>query len=334
MTYIIAEAGVNHNGNINFALEMVDKASLAGCDAIKFQTFKAERLVTSKAQKAQYQINNTHEHETQYAMLKRLELKYEDHLRIIKHCKERNIEFLSTPFDEESADMLESLGMNTFKIPSGEITNKPLLEHISKKSKPIILSTGMATIGEVEEALDWIYEMGNKNVILLHCTTDYPTQMIDVNLRAMLTLKNTFNVKIGYSDHTKGYEIPIAAVSLGAEVIEKHFTLDRNMDGPDHNASLEPDELKLMVDAIRNVELAFGNGLKKPTSNEFIMREYIRKSIVLKTSIKKDEILREDMITLKRPGIGMQPKEIGTILGKISKRDMFEGDLLKSDDFY
>lgn len=332
-TFIIAEAGVNHNGNIELAKSLIDIACEAGCDAIKFQTFKADNLVIKSAQKAEYQIKNTGNNDSQYDMLKKLELSYENHKELIKYCNSKNILFLSTPFDEESVDMLYDLGMKLFKIPSGEITNKPFLKYIAKKQKTIILSTGMSTLGEVEEALKWIYEEGNYQVTLLHCTSNYPAEISDVNLKAMLTLKDAFKVKVGYSDHTLGTEVSIAAVALGAEVIEKHFTLDKNMEGPDHKASLEPLELKKLVQAIRNIEIALGDGVKKPSRQELSTREVVRKSIVTCRSIEKGETITHEMLALKRPGTGLEAKYLEMILNKKATRNLPSDYILQIGDF-
>ena len=331
-TFIIAEAGVNHNGDIEFAKKLIDVASEAGCDAVKFQTFNADNLVTKSAKKAQYQVENTGTDDSQYAMLKKLELSYNHHVQLIEHCKSKKVLFLSTPFDEKSADMLEELGVKLFKVPSGEITNKSYLKHIARKQKPIILSTGMSTLEEVREALEWIYEEGNRQVTLLHCTSNYPTDMKDVNLRAMLTLKESFNTKVGYSDHTLGIEVSTAAVALGAEVIEKHFTLDKEMEGPDHKASADPDEIKELVKAIRNLELALGDGTKKPSESEKDVATVARKSIVAKRDIKIGEIITNDMIDIKRPGNGIPPKNLGQVLGKKAVRNIPADRLIEYED--
>ncbi|KUO75973.1 MAG: N-acetylneuraminate synthase [Clostridia bacterium BRH_c25] len=333
-TFVIAEVGVNHNGSIETAKKLVDIALKAGCDAIKFQTFKAEKIVTRQAKKAEYQIRNTSDLESQYEMLKVLELSQECHLELIKYCKCNEITFLSTPFDEESSDFLESIGLKMFKIPSGEITNKPLIQHIAKKQKPIILSTGMSTLGEVEEALEWIYEEGNTQITLLHCTSNYPTIPEDVNLRAMITLKQAFNIKVGYSDHTLGIEIPLAAVALGATIIEKHITLSKEMEGPDHKASLEPYELIEMVSKIRNLEKALGDGLKRPTIKEYETRTLARKSIVAVRDISTSEVINIDMLTCKRPGSGLAPKYIDMIVGKIAKRSISADEQIDLTDVY
>src|SRR4030067_2674378 len=324
-TFIIAEAGVNHNGNMDTAIKLIDMAKKAGADAIKFQTFKSERLVTRSTPKAKYQKANTGSGESQLEMLKRLELTSDNFKRLFSYCRKKNIIFMSTPFDEKSADMLDRLGMGFFKIPSGEITNKPLIQHIAGKNKPVILSTGMSYLSEVEKAVRWIYEIWNKSgfnqqLTLLHCVSDYPAHAADINLYAMNTLKTAFGLSVGYSDHTLGIEVPIAAVAIGAKVIEKHFTLDKNMKGPDHKASLEPDELKAMVKAIRNVEKAMGDGIKRPTEKEDETRIIARRSLVAKRDLKKGDVINSGDIIIKRPGSGILPEFKETIRGmKASK---------------
>lgn len=285
--FIIAEAGVNHNGSIELAQKLIDVASESGADAVKFQTFKAEKLVSKNAQKAEYQKQTTDKTESQFDMIKKLELDLDAHKELISYCKTKNIMFLSTPFDHDSIELLNDLGLEIFKIPSGEITNLPYLRHIGKLSKKVILSTGMADIGEIEDALDILISSGTQkeNITVLHANTMYPTPMEDVNLKAMVTIGNTFDIPFGYSDHTLGIEVDIAAVAMGACCIEKHFTLDKTMEGPDHKASLEPDELKAMVKAIRNIELAFGNSVKKPSKSEIPNMQIARKSIVAKLDI-------------------------------------------------
>ena len=282
--FIIAEAGVNHNGSIELAKKLIDVASESGADAVKFQTFKAEKLVSKNAQKADYQKQTTNKTESQFDMIKKLELDMDTHKELIAYCKTKNIMFLSTPFDHDSIELLNNLGLEIFKIPSGEITNLPYLRYIGKLNKKVILSTGMADIGEIEDALDILISAGTKkeNIIVLHANTMYPTPMEDVNLKAMVTIGNTFDIGFGYSDHTLGIEVDIAAVALGACCIEKHFTLDKTMEGPDHKASLEPDELKAMVKAIRNIELALGSSIKKPSKSEMPNMQIARKSIVAK----------------------------------------------------
>lgn len=326
--FIIAEAGVNHNGDINIAKKLIDEARKAGVDAIKFQTFKTEKLVSKNASKAEYQKNNTKNDESQFEMIKKLELDYEKHKVLIEYCKEKDIMFLSAPFDLDSIDILDKLGMDIFKIPSGEINNLPYLEKISKLNKKIILSTGMSNLGEIEDALSILNVNKSNDIVVLHCNTEYPTPMEDVNLSAMKTIQDAFKVKVGYSDHTLGIEIPIAAVAMGAIVIEKHFTLDKNMDGPDHKASLEPEELKNMVDSIRNIEKAIGDGLKKPSKSEFKNKSIARKSIVASVEIKKGDLFTEDNITVKRPGNGISPMKWHDILGTEATKNYKEDDLI------
>lgn len=330
-TLIIAEAGVNHNGDINLAKKLIDAAASAGVDYVKFQTFNAKKLVSKNAQKADYQKTNTgNGSESQLAMLQKLELTEEMHTELIKYCNSKSVKFLSTGFDLESIDFLNKLNIDLFKIPSGEITNLPYLRKIGSLGKPIIVSTGMADMKEVEDAIDVILKAGadKSDITILHCNTEYPTPMRDVNLYAMNTIGKTFDVPIGYSDHTLGIEIPVAAVALGATVIEKHFTLDKTMEGPDHRASLEPDELKAMVKAIRNIEEAFGHGRKEPSSSEIRNKAIARKSIVAKTQIKKGNPFTENNITIKRPGTGISPMLWDTMIGKIATRDYDEDDLI------
>ena len=323
--FIIAEAGVNHNGSLKLAKKLVDSAVAAGVDCVKFQTFSTKNLVNKTAKKAEYQIENTKNNNSQFEMLKKLELSYDDFAELKKYCEEKNIMFLSTPFDLESCDFLNDLDMKIFKILSGEITNLPYLRKINSFGKKVILSTGMANVEEIEEALKVLKDC---KVSLLHCTTEYPCPYDNVNMRAMLTLKEKFNLPVGYSDHTKGIEIPIMAVSMGATIIEKHFTLDRNMEGPDHKASLEPDELKAMVMAIRNVEKAFGNGVKEPQEAEKKNVEIARKSIVARCDIKKGEIFTENNLTTKRPGSGISPMKWDCIIGKTATKDYQEDELI------
>lgn len=329
-TLIIAEAGVNHNGSIELAYQLIDAAKNAGADAVKFQSFKADTLVSKKAEKAEYQKQTTSSSESQYNMIKQLELSVNDHKKLIDYCNKINIQFLSSPFDLESINLLNELGLEIFKIPSGEITNLPYLRKIGKLNKTVILSTGMSDLGEIEDALDVLAENGtDKNKItVLHCNTEYPTPFEDVNLNAMITIKNAFNVKVGYSDHTKGIEVPIAAVALGAEVIEKHFTLDRNLEGPDHKASLEPNELKMMIDAIRNIEKALGSGIKKPSPSESKNKVIVRKSIVAKTVIKKGDIFTEKNIGIKRPGNGISPMRWDEVKGTFASKDYKEDEVI------
>lgn len=328
--FIIAEAGVNHNGSIELAKKLIDVAVEAGVDAVKFQTFKAENLVSKNAQKADYQKQTTDKEESQFEMIKKLELDVSTHKELIAYCKTKNIMFLSTPFDHDSIELLNDLGLEIFKIPSGEITNLPYLRHIGKLGKKVILSTGMANIGEIENALDILIEAGTKkeNITVLHANTEYPTPMEDVNLKAMLTIGKTFDVAFGYSDHTLGIEVPTAAVALGASCIEKHFTLDKTMQGPDHKASLEPDELKAMVKAIRNIELALGSSVKKPSPSEAKNKLIARKSIVAKTNIKKGDILSENNLAIKRPGNGISPMRWDEIVGIVASKDYKEDELI------
>jgi N-acetylneuraminate synthase/N,N'-diacetyllegionaminate synthase len=326
--FIIAEAGVNHNGSVEMAKKLIDAAKDAGADAVKFQTFKAEDVVIEKAEKAEYQKETTGTEESQYEMIKQLELQENDFKELADYAKKKGIIFLSSPFDKESVDLLEGMNVPAYKIASGEITNFPLLKHIAKKGKPIILSTGMSTLGEVEEALNVFRSEGIEEVILLHCVSNYPAMMVDVNLRALETLKQAFQIPVGFSDHTLGITVPIAAVALGACVIEKHFTLDRSLPGPDHKASLEPDELKEMVKAIRDVEKSLGDGLKRPTKSEEEIKRAARRSIVAKVDILKGTIIIEDMLDLKRPGTGIEPKYMEMIIGKRAKIDIKKEDLI------
>ena len=328
--FIIAEAGVNHNGQIETAFKLIDAAKEAGADAVKFQFFKAANLVTKNAEKAEYQKKLTNANESQLDMIRRLELDGEDQKKLFEYCQLQEIKFLSSAFDMESAKILYEMGLEVFKIPSGEITNLPYLQTIGKFGKEVILSTGMSTLGEVETAVEILTESGTKreNITLLHCTSEYPAPYGDVNLQAMVTLKNAFKLKVGYSDHTKGIEVPIAAVALGALVIEKHFTLDRNLPGPDHKASLEPKELQQMIKAIRHVESALGDGIKRPSPSELKNREIVRKSIVARRPIKKGEKFTEENLTIKRPGNGISPMFWHEILGKIAPKDFSEDELI------
>ena len=325
-TFIIAEAGVNHNGDMELAYQLVDVAKAAGADAIKFQTFVSESLVSKIAEKAEYQKENTNNKESQLEMLKKLELSYEDFRRLNEYCLERDIAFLSTAFDLESIDFLETLNLSMWKIPSGEITNLPYLERINASKKEVILSTGMSTIEEICEAL--VVLKNAKKITILHCTTEYPTPMKDVNLRALRTLQEEFGFDIGYSDHTEGTEVPIAAVALGAKVIEKHFTLNKEMDGPDHKASLEPNELKTMIQSIRNIEKALGTKEKKPTLSEAKNIHIARKSIVARKKIKKGDLFSEENITVKRPGNGITPMNWYQVIGGTAVKDFEEDELI------
>lgn len=328
--FIIAEAGVNHNGSLEMAKKLIDIAKKAGADAVKFQTFKAERLVTSSAVKADYQIQNTVNNETQFEMIKKLELTEEAHFELFDYCKRKKIIFISTPFDLKSIDFLNKLGLEIIKIGSGEITNLPYLRKIGSLKKQIIVSTGMSDMGEIEDALDILIESGTSkdNISILHCNTEYPTDYSDVNLMAMRTIKKAFNINVGYSDHTLGIEVAIAAVAMGASIIEKHITIDKNAKGPDHKASLEPEELIKLVRAIRNVEKSFGNGIKKPSKSEVKNIPIARKSIVASKKIKGGEMLSENNITVKRPGTGISPMEWDNIIGTIANKDYDEDDLI------
>ena len=326
--YIIAEAGVNHNGDINLAYKLVDAAKAAGVDCIKFQTFKSENLVSHTAQKAEYQKAATGD-SSQQDMLKQLELSFDEFVSLKKYCDRKGICFLSTPFDFESIEFLNSIEMPFWKIPSGEVTNYPYLVALAKTGKPVVMSTGMCEMQEIGDAIAVLREHGTSDIKLLHCNTEYPTPYEDVNLRAMKTLGDAFGVEVGYSDHTKGIEVPIAAVAMGATVIEKHFTLDRNMEGPDHKASLEPQELRQMVDSIRHIEAALGSGDKKPSPSEKKNMTVARKSIVAAGRIKAGDILTEENITVKRPGNGICPMRWKEVLGTRAVRDFEEDELIE-----
>jgi len=326
--FIIAEAGVNHNGSVELACRLVDEAKRAGADCVKFQTFKAEKLVSHSAHKAEYQKETTGDG-SQIDMLKKLELSNHEFLELKAYCDKRGICFLSTPFDFESIEFLNSIDMPFWKIPSGEVTNLPYLLALAKTGKPVVMSTGMCDMEEVKAAIKVLRENGTKEIKLLHCNTEYPTPFEDVNLRAMLTMRDTFDLEVGYSDHTKGIEVPIAAVALGATVIEKHFTLDCNMDGPDHKASLEPEELAAMVTGIRHIEKALGSEIKAPSLSERKNKAVARKSIVAKTNIRRGEKFTEENITVKRPGTGISPMKWFEILGTIAIRDFHEDELIE-----
>lgn len=328
---IIAEAGVNHNGDISLAKKLIDAAVDAGADLVKFQTFSADRLATRQAEKADYQIVTTGSSETQHDMLSRLEMSPEMHHELIAYCNARKIKFFSTGFDIESVDFLVSLGINHFKIPSGEITNLPYLRHIGQLAKPVIISTGMATMGDIEAAIDVLDQAGTTRslITVLHCTTEYPTPMAEVNLRAMQSMQAAFGVRVGYSDHTTGIEVAIAAAALGATVIEKHFTLDRKLLGPDHKASLEPDELKTMVSAIRNIEIALGDGVKRLTPSEIHNKSVARKSLVARKVIKLGEVFSVENITTKRPGTGLSPMTWDSVMGRKAARDFLVDELIE-----
>jgi N,N'-diacetyllegionaminate synthase len=329
--FIIAEAGVNHNGSLDLAYKLVEAAVEAGADAVKFQTFLPEKTVSKFAEKANYQKETTGENESQLEMIKKLALSFDAHKKLLEYCKNKNIKFLSSPFDLDSIDFLNKLRLDTFKIPSGEIINLPYLRKIGSLNKKLIMSTGMANLGEVESALDVLVNSGTKrkNITILHCTTNYPCPYEEVNLKAMLTLKEAFKLPVGYSDHTLGIEVPVAAVALGATVIEKHFTLDKNMEGPDHKASLEPDELKKMVKAIRNIETSLGNGIKKPNKSEIDIMRVARKSIIASKSIKMGEVFTEGNITIKRPGTGIFPMRWEEVIGRKAKKDFEENEIIE-----
>lgn len=331
---IIAEAGVNHNGDMEMAHRLIDAAADAGADYVKFQTFKTENLVSASAKKADYQVENTASNGSQFEMLKKLELTVEQHHELIAYCKQKNIKFLSTAFDLESIDLLNSLNIQLFKIPSGEITNLPYLEKIGSLKKQVILSTGMCVMSEIEDAINVLVKAGTSrnDISVLHCTTDYPTLVKDVNLRAMLSIQKTLNVPVGYSDHTLGIEVAIAAVAMGAVIIEKHFTLDKALPGPDHKASLDPTELKMMVTAIRNVEKAFGSSEKQPTEREEKNMLVARKSIHLSGKLSKGTVLSSKDLVMKRPGDGISPMKINEVLGKKIKSDLPEEHKLRWED--
>ncbi|MDC1447729.1 N-acetylneuraminate synthase [Candidatus Thioglobus sp.] len=328
--FIIAEAGVNHNGSIELAFKLVDVAVNAGADAIKFQTFKSESLVSKNTQKAEYQKKTTDSSESQLEMLQKLELKLDAYKKLSDYCQEKNIMFLSTPFDHSSIDLLNGLDLKIFKIPSGEITNLPYLRHIGSLAKKIILSSGMSTLKEVGEAISILVSSGTKkeNISVLHANTMYPTPMEDVNLNAMQTIKNEFDIAVGYSDHTLGIEVDIAAVAMGATIIEKHFTLDKMMIGPDHKASLEPRELEAMVAAIRNIEKALGSNIKTVTPSEQVNKNIVRKSITAKCIIKKGEKLTEDNLVVKRPGTGISPMKWDKVIGTLAMTDYQSDELI------
>lgn len=328
---IIAEAGVNHNGSLDIAKKLIDKAVEAGVDIIKFQTFKSEKLVSKAARQAEYQQRNIgKKDEGQLAMLKKLELSETDHEELIAYCREKGIRFFSTAFDMDSIEYLHSLNLDLWKIPSGEVTNYPYLRKIAQYHEPVILSTGMCELSDIDAAVRVLVDFGVKKeqITILHCNTEYPTPYEDVNLRAMLEIRDRFGVNVGYSDHTNGIEVPVAAVAMGATVIEKHFTLDKNMEGPDHKASLEPDELKAMVRAIRNIEKSLGSGHKSISESEKKNIEIARKSIVAACPIKKGEMFTEDNLTVKRPGNGISPMRWNEVVGKIAIKDFEEEEMI------
>ena len=328
--FIIAEAGVNHNGSLKLAKELIDAAAKSGADAVKFQTFKAENLVSKTAEKADYQKKTTDALESQFDMIKKLELDVDTHKELIAHCQKKDIMFLSTPFDHESINLLVDLGLQIFKIPSGEITNLPYLRHIGALDKKVVLSTGMSNLKEVGDALNILINAGTSkdNITVLHANTMYPTPMEDVNLNAMLTIQRELDVAIGYSDHTLGIEVDIAAVALGASIIEKHFTLDQSMAGPDHAASLEPKELKSMVLAIRNIEIALGSDEKKPSRSEGLNISVVRKSIVANKEIKQGDLLTEKNISVKRPGNGINPMRWDEVIGSTARKNYNTDELI------
>jgi N,N'-diacetyllegionaminate synthase len=328
--FIIAEAGVNHNGSIVLAKKLIDVAVESGANAVKFQTFKTENLVSKKAEKANYQKTTTDALESQFDMIKKLELNSEAHKELISYCQNKKIMFLSTAFDHASINLLDKLGLQIFKIPSGEINNLPYLKHIGSLSKKVILSTGMSTLKEIKEALSILTKAGmnRENITILHANTMYPTPLEDVNLNAMLTIKKEFNLSVGYSDHTLGIEVDIAAVAMGASVIEKHFTLDKTMHGPDHQSSLEPDELKLMVQSIRNIEKAMGKSIKKPSPSEVVNIVTVRKSIVANQPIRKGDLLTDKNISIKRPGNGISPMKWDQVIGTVASKNYNADELI------
>jgi N,N'-diacetyllegionaminate synthase len=330
-TLVIAEAGVNHNGDLSMARQLIRVAAQAGADLVKFQTFSADRLAAPHAPKATYQQGRTDASQSQHQMLRKLELSHADHEALITECSRHGIGFFSTAFDIVSQDMLLALGLDRIKVPSGEITNLPFLRHVARCGKPVILSTGMATLGEIDAAIDALLFAGTarSQITLLHCNTEYPTPFEDVNLRAMVSLRSAFGVEVGYSDHTAGIEVPIAAVALGASVIEKHFTLDRSLPGPDHQASLEPAELAAMVRAIRHVEQALGDGIKRPMPSEMKNRPIARKSIVAARAIGAGEVFSESNLTTKRPGTGVSPMRWDELMGRRATRDYQPDELIE-----
>lgn len=331
--FLIAEAGVNHNGKLELAKRLVDTAQEAGANAVKFQTFKAEKLVSPAAPKAAYQIETTGSRESQLEMIRRLQLSFEDFEKLYQYCQSQKILFMSTPFDKESADFLDQLGMEIFKVPSGEVTNLPFLTHIARKGKPMILSTGMADLGEVEEAVEAVRGAGNQDLTLLHCTSSYPADPAEANLKAMLTLKEAFGLSMGYSDHTPGIEVSLAAAALEACVIEKHFTLDKNMEGPDHRMSLDPIELKAWVKGVRIVESSLGNGLKAPLAQEQAVAKAARRSLVAAANIAPGQLITEDLIEILRPGGGLPPSFAPRLIGRRAKAGISAGSLFSLEMF-
>jgi N,N'-diacetyllegionaminate synthase len=330
--FVIAEAGVNHNGSVNRALQLIDAAAIAGANAVKFQTFKASRIATKGAAQAAYQIRNLGQEQSQLDMLTQLELTDSDHQTLVDHCRSRDILFMSTPFDELSADLLTDLGVEIFKLPSGEMTNIPFLEHVAGKGRPLVVSTGMCSLGEVEDAVAAIESAGNQDFVLLHCVSNYPADPADVNLRAMATMRSAFGRPVGYSDHTMGIEVGVASVALGACVLEKHFTLDRSLPGPDHKASLEPDELVQLISSIRTVELALGTGIKKATAAEKETARAARKSLVTIAEIPAGTTLTPDLIAIKRPGTGLPPAMKPYIVDRCTAATLPAGHVLRLED--
>lgn len=326
---VIAEAGVNHNGSFELAKKMVDEAKEAGADYVKFQTFNPKKLVSKYTEKAEYQKKTTGSDETQLQMLQRLILTEDNFLSLRDYCKEVGVGFISTPFDLDSIAFLETFDMDFWKVPSGEVTNLPYLEAIARTKRKVVMSTGMCDMNEIQDAMEVLEKNGTTEITLLHCNTQYPTPYEHVNLNAMCTIKDTLHKEVGYSDHTQGIEVPIAAVAMGATVIEKHFTLDKNMEGPDHKASLDPTELKQMVSAIRNIEKAIGNGLKEPSSSELTNKEVARKSIVASREIKQGEVFSEENLTTKRPGTGISPMKWYEVIGKVAPRDFSEDEIIE-----
>ncbi len=329
--FIVAEIGVNHNGDVKLAKKLIDVARDAGADAVKFQAFKTERVVTKYAEKANYQKETTGLDESQYRMIRRLELEDKEFKKLFNYAEKNSIIFLSSAFDNESVDLLDDLGVPAFKVASGEIIDLPLLKYIAEKKRPIILSTGMSTLNEIGDALEVIREKGVEDVILLHCVTSYPAKIEDANLRVMETLRHKFKLPVGFSDHTLGITVPISAAALGAVLIEKHFTLDRTLPGPDHRSSLEPDELEDMIRSIRDVEKALGDGTKKPTDDEERIKKVIRRSIVAKVTIPRGTIITEDMLDLKRPGVGIEPKNLNQVVGRRAKKNVKPDELITFD---
>ncbi|MBL4889045.1 MAG: N-acetylneuraminate synthase [Candidatus Lindowbacteria bacterium] len=332
--FIIAEAGVNHNGDLDIAKKLIDVAVDAGADAVKFQTFITEDIVSPDAPKAEYQKVTTTTAESQFDMIKKLELSREDHEHLLSYCEDKPIEFLSSPFDEKSVSLLVELGLKKIKVPSGEITNPRLLQKVGSANLPIILSTGMSTLDDIDAALNLLTQSGAKlkNITLMQCNTEYPTPFCDANLRVMKTMRDRFNTAVGFSDHTPGIEISIAAVAMGASIIEKHFTLDKDMDGPDHQASLDPQELKQLIISIRNVEEGLGNSLKEPTASEIPNMAIARKSLVAKMPINKEDVFTNENIAFKRPGTGISPMNINQLLGKVAERDFAEDELIEHSE--